>query len=270
MADRLEPDPDVPGAFRVLFGSTAQSYVDPDDPLWLEYEYVQRICEALDATVLTLPEEQRIRVVHIGGGGLTIPRWVEARRPHTAQIVLEPDADLIDEVRRKLPLPRTSGIKVRTVGGRHGIDAMPHDYADAVVLDAFDGASVPADLVTAEFLDAIRCRLRGGGLFVANVTDHAPFGWTKRFVGGVTARWASVLVSAEPATLKGRRFGNLVVLASDAPLPTDELERAASRAVFAYRVVSGRQLHRWLGGAQAWTDADARPSPPPGGRSWFS
>lgn len=271
MADRLQPDPYTPGAFRLMFGDTAQSYVDPADPLRLEFEYVQRLCEALDATVLARPEDERVRVVHIGGGALTIPRWVEARRPHTAQIVLEPDADLTEEVRRKLPLARTSGVKVRATGGREGIAPMPPDYADAVVLDAFAGARVPADLITAEFLDEVRARLRRGGLFAANVTDKAPFGWTKRLVGGVAARWASVLVSAEPATWKGRRFGNLVVLASDAALPAEALERLASRSAFPYRIVAGRQLHRWLGGAQAWTDADAHPSPePPGGRSWFS
>lgn len=271
MADRLTPDRGTPGAFSVLFGDTAQSYVDPADPYRLEFEYVQRLTEALDATILRRPDDERLRVVHIGGAGLTIPRWVEARRPHTAQIVLEPDAELTAEVRRKLPLPRGSGIKVREVGGREGIVAMPPDYADAVVLDAFADAHVPAELTTAEFLNEVRPRLRAGGLFAANITDSAPFYWAKRFVGGVGQRWASVLVSAEPAVWKGRRFGNLIVLASDAPLPAADLERTAARAAFPYRFLGGRELRRWLGGAQSWSDADAQPSPePPGGRSWFS
>lgn len=271
MTERLVPDPHTPGAFQVQFGPTAQSYVDPSDPERLEFEYVQRIAEALDATVLRRPDEHRVRVVHLGGAGLTIPRWVEARRPHTAQIVCEPDADLTEEVRRKLPLPRNSGIKVRAVGGREGIEAMPPDYADAVVLDAFAGAQVPAELATAEFLDAVALRLRSGGLFAANVTDKAPFYWAKRFVGGVLERWPSVAVSAEPATWKGRRFGNLVVLGSTATLPVTTLQDAARTSVFAYRLSHGRELRRWTGGAQPWTDADAEPSPPPpGGASWFS
>ncbi|HOS18792.1 MAG TPA: 5'-nucleotidase C-terminal domain-containing protein [Clostridia bacterium] len=148
MSDRLAPDAGTPGAFSVLFGDTAQSYVDPADPNRLEFEYVQRLTEALDATVLGRPSEVRLRVVHIGGAGMTIPRWVEARRPHTAQLVLEPDADLTAEVRRKLPLGRGSGIKVREVGGREGIAAMPPDYADAVMGTAvlkggFSGKSLP-------------------------------------------------------------------------------------------------------------------------------
>ena len=269
--ERLQPDPFTPGAFRVMFGGTAQSYVDPSDPERLEFEYVQRLCEALGATVLARPDGERVRVIHLGGAGMTIPRWVETRRPHTAQIVCEPDADLVAEVRRKVPLPRLSGIKIREVGGREGLAAMPVDYADAVVLDAYADAHVPAELTTGEFLDEASSRLRQGGLFAANVTDKAPFYWAKRFVGGVAERWASVAVSAEAAVWKGRRFGNLVVLASNAPLPTDDLARTAARAVFPYRVMAGRELRRWIGGAQAWSDADASSSPePPGGKGWFS
>lgn len=125
MAARVEADPFNPGAFRVMAGDTAQSWVDPADPLRLEFEYVQRICEALDATVLARPADERVRVVHLGGAGLTIPRYVAARRPRTAQIVCEPDADLIEEVRRVMPLPKQSGIKVRTIDGRAGLAAMP-------------------------------------------------------------------------------------------------------------------------------------------------
>lgn len=252
---------------------TSQSYVDPGDPLRLEFEYVGRICEALDAVVwagAVRPDDaRRPRVVHIGGAGMTIPRWVEARHPRTAQIVLEPDSDLVAEVRRKLPLPRNSGIKVRELPGREGIAAMPADYTDAVVLDAFVGSRVPASLSTAEFFEELRLRLRPGGLFATNIADKAPFGWTKRFVAGVAERWSSVVVCAEPAIWKGRRYGNLVVFAGDA-LPLTELARLAAHAVFPQTLISGRELRRWLGGAQPWTDADAQDSAaPPGGRGWF-
>lgn len=267
--ERLVPDPHHAGAFSVWFGPTAQSYVDPSDPERLEFEYVQRICEALDVTVLSRTGDERVRIVHLGGAGMTIPRWVEARRPHTAQIVCEPDADLTAEVRRKLPLASHSGIKVREIDGRSGIAAMPPDYADAIVLDAYAEARVPADLATAEFFDDIVGRLRAGGVFVANITDAAPFYWAKRFVAGVSERWASTVVSAEPAVWKGRRFGNLVVVASGTPLPVDALATSASRAVFVYRTLTGRDLKRWLGGAQPWSDADAQPSPEPG-KNWFS
>ena len=270
MAARVESDPFHPGAFRVLAGDTAQSWVDVTDPLRIEFEYVQRICEALDATVLRRPVDERLRVVHLGGAGMTIPRWVEARRPHTAQIVCEPDGDLVDEVRRLMPLPRTSGIKVRVVDGRSGVAAMPSDYVDALVLDAFEGPRVPASLATGEFLADVAARRRPGAVFVANVTDRAPFAWARRFAAGVRGQFRQVLVSAEAPVWRGRRFGNLVFVASDAVLPATELSRHAARAAFPYRFLAGREVVDWIGGAEPFSDADPQHSPVPRRGTWFS
>ena len=270
MSERLTRDPHQPGAYRVMFGATAQSWVDPADPEHLEFEYVQRITEALDLTVLTRSAEERVRVVHLGGAAMTIPRWVAARRPHTAQVVCEPDADLTAEVRRTVPLPPRSGIKVRDVDGRSGVAAMPDDWFDALVLDAFDGSSVPADLVTEEFWADCARVARDGAVVIANITDRAPFGWSKRAVAGVRGPFRHVTVSAEAAVWKGRRFGNLVVVASAAPLPIADLEQRAHRAAFPYQLLHDKALTRWLGGAMPYSDADAAPSPgAPGGRSWF-
>lgn len=267
---RVETDPFHGGAFRVMAGETAQSWVVADDPLHLEFEYVQRICEALDATVLTRPAEERLRVVHLGGGGLTIPRYVAARRPRTAQVVCEPDADLVDEVRRLMPLPRQSGIKVRTVAGREGLEAMPPDYFDALILDAFDGARVPPDLATAGFLAEVAARRRPSAVFLANITDRAPFGWARRFVAGVREVHRSLILSAETPVWKGRRFGNLVVIASNGSLPATELSRTAARAAFPYRFLAGRDVVDWIGDAVPFTDADAQASPVPRTGTWFS
>lgn len=270
MPAHVEADPFHPGAFRVVAGGTAQSWVDPADPLRIEFEYVQRIVEALDATVLGRPDGERVRVVHLGGGGLTIPRYVAARRPGTAQIVCEPDADLVEDVRRLMPLPSRSGIKVRTVPGREGLQAMPEDYVDALVLDAFDGPRVPASLATGEFLADVAARRRPGGVFIANITDRSPFAWSRRFVAAVRDVHRSILVSAETAVWKGRRFGNLVVVASDGRLPATELSRKASRAAFPYRYLAGREVVEWIGSAVAFTDDEQQSSPVPKRGTWFS
>ncbi|MBD5063804.1 spermidine synthase, partial [Xanthomonas citri pv. citri] len=81
---------------------------------------------------------------------MCLARYVAATRPTSPQIVCEPDAELTAEVRLKAPLPVRSGIKVRPVDGRSGVAAMREDFADVVILDAFDGARVPGDLVTVE------------------------------------------------------------------------------------------------------------------------
>lgn len=271
MTERLIPDPLVPGAFRVQFGETAQSWVDPGRPDDLAFEYVQHLAMLLDETVLARPVDERVRVVHIGGGGLTLPRWVEWRRPRTAQVVCEPDSDLVAEVRRKIPLGKFSGIKIREVDGLSGVAAMAPAWADAIVVDAFDGAQVPGELATEEFFADVARVLRPGGVMAMNMTDHAPFEWARRCIAGIGRHFRHVVIGAEPAVLKGRRFGNLVCGASAQPLPTASLVKQAARQVFGYRLLAHKDATRFVSGAPPFDAAHPASSPAPSGRHhWFA
>jgi spermidine synthase len=138
----LVPDPSRARAFTLRVGRTDQSYVDLDDPTRLEFDYVQRIVDVLESVA---PAGERLAVVHVGGAALTLPRYLAHTRPRSAQVVLEPDAELTELVRTHLPLPRQSGVKVRATDGRTGVAALRDDYADLVILDAFDGAQVPPE-----------------------------------------------------------------------------------------------------------------------------
>lgn len=210
------------------------------------------------------------RVVHVGGAGLSLPRYVASRYPRTPQVVLEPDTGLTVFVREHLPLPPRSGIKVRDVGGREGLEAMRDDLADVVVLDAFDGAQVPAELTTTECTGVVRRVLADDGIFLLNLTDTAPFAYVRRVVATLGESFAHVALSAEPATLKGRRFGNVLAVASGRPLPLDEMTRVAARSMFPYRVMGPDDVRRTFHGGTVLTDTDPRRSPsPPGGPGFF-
>ena len=257
----LVPDRNVPGAFVVLTGTTEQSWVDPDDPTRLEFDYVQRIADAIDAHA---PAGERLRVVHVGGAGMTLARYVAHTRPSSPQIVLEPDTELTQQVRERLPLGRHSGIKVRGVDGLDGIAAMPADYADVVVLDAFVAGRVPAELTTSEFFADVTRVLTATGTLMVNITDQAPFDYGRRVLAGVAEHCPHVLVSSEPATLKGRRLGNVVVLGSRFPLPVDALVRRAAGSVFPYRVLVDEPVQKWLRGVRPFTREESADSPAPG------
>lgn len=271
MPDRLFPDDSVPGAFQVRFGHTSQSWVDPERPELLIFEYVQHVAMVLERTLLEAPEDRRLRIIHVGGAGMTLPRWVAWRRPGTAQIVCEPDDELTAEVRLKIPLPPRSGIKVRAVDGRSGLAAMPPDYAEAIIIDAFDGARVPAELASGEFLDEVQRVGRQESLLIFNITDRVPFHWARRVVAGVRQRWRHVAVGAEVPVHKGKRFGNLLVVAAESRPDLAGLRRDSNRLPFGYRWLDGAELDGWCAGAEPFSDADTRHSPDPSGsKLWFS
>ena len=72
---------DRPEAFLLRLDGMDQSLVDLGDPRRLAFEYVRRIGDVIDAA--TAPGEP-VRVLHVGGAGLTLPRYVAVTRPRSA------------------------------------------------------------------------------------------------------------------------------------------------------------------------------------------
>jgi spermidine synthase len=242
-------------------GRTDQSYVDLDDPLRLEFDYMQRLVDVLDSVA---EPGQRLRVLHVGGAAMTLPRYVAATRPTSAQMVFEPDVELTAFIRRHLPLPTRSGIKVRGMDGRSGIAKMRNGVADLMIMDAFVGARVPAELTTAEFLTDTRRVLNDHGVIMINVTDRGPLAYARRVLAGVRLAFPQVLLCAESSTLRGRRFGNVIIVGGARPLPYAAIAQRAGSSPFPYRVLRGPRLHQLLGDSAAFNEKDAEQSPEPG------
>jgi hypothetical protein len=259
----LVPDLAYPRAFTLRVGRTDQSYVDLDDPLRLEFDYVQRLADVLDS--VTEPG-QRLRVVHVGGAAMTLPRYIAATRPSSAQIVLEPDVELTVFVRRHLPLPIRSGIKVRGTDGRRGIAELRDGYADLVIIDAFVAARVPAELTTKEFLADAQRSLSDHGVIILNLTDRGPLDYARRVLAGVRQVFPHVLLCAESSTLKGRRFGNVIIAGCAIALPCSAIAERAGHSPFPYRVLRGARLDQLLSGSKPFSMGDAEESPDPSSR----
>jgi spermidine synthase len=256
----LLADADRDGSWVLMVDGTPQSHVDLDDPTHLEFEYVRRIGHVLD---LAAEPGAPLDVVHLGGGALTLPRYVAATRPGSRQRVVEIDQALTDLVREHLPLPRDVRVRVRPDDARAGLAALRPASADVVVTDVFAGARTPAHLTSVEFVrDAARV-LRPGGVYAANVADGPPLRFARSQAATLASVFAHVCLLAEPGTMRGRRFGNLVAVASDADLPLAGLSRACARDPMPSRVVDGEDLRRFIGRTAPVTDAEAQPSPEP-------
>jgi len=100
-------------------------------------------------------------------------------------------------------------------------------------------------------------------VLLANVADGAGLAYARRQVATVRAVLAHVVVLAEVQTLKGRRFGNLVIAASAAPLPTGWLPRLMAAGPHPAKVMQGHEIDEFAGTLVPVTDATARPSPKP-------
>jgi len=259
---RIVPSRYVSG-FELDVAGTPQSHVDLDDPTHLHFEYVARMGAVIDR--LRMPG-QPLSAVHLGAGALTIPRYVEATRPGSRQQVIELEQGLVDLVRENLPLPRGAQVRMRIGDARAGLDRLPPaliGQADLLVSDVFAGAQTPAHLTTVEFYRAAARVLASDGVLLVNVADGSGLAFARRQVATVREVFAHVIVLAEVQLFKGRRFGNLVIVASDSPLPTEWLPRLMAAGPHPAKVAQGAELDDFVRGARVATDADATPSPKP-------
>jgi spermidine synthase len=253
---RVTADPTRDGGRVLVLDTLRHSYVDLDDPQYLEFTYTRAMAAALDAVT---PAPRPVDVLFLGGGGFTLPRFVTATRPGSTALVHEIDADVVRLARQRLGL-RTgpgTGIEARVGDARLGLADAAAGSRDVVVGDAFGQISVPWHLTTREVAAEVRRVLRPGGLYLLNVIDRPPLAFARAEVATLASVFGSVAVVATPDALAGRDGGNIVVLASTAPLPVGAVEEALTRRAPALGVLAGGDVATFTRGAQVLTDDDA-------------
>ena len=256
----LVTDPDRPGGRTLYVDGTPQSHVDIEDPAHIVFEYIRRLAHVVD-----LAPAGPLRVLHLGGGALTLPRYVAATRPGSGQQVVEIDRALADLVRRELPLDRTAKVRLRIGDARDVLAREPALAFDVVVVDAFTAGRMPASLASAEFVALAARALHPAGTLALNTADGGGLTFARALVATVRSVFGKVAVLADPTVLAGKRFGNMVLAASHLPLPVDGYVRRTASDPFPGRVLHGPALDRFTGGAKPMTDRSATGSPSPPG-----
>lgn len=213
---RIEKDPARAGG-RVLFmDQLRHSYVDLDDPTYLEFGYTKNLATAIESR---WQDKSPLEVLHVGGGGLTMPHYLSATRPGTENKVYEIDPGVIELDKAELGAKPGPGLDLQIRDGRLGVRAEPDDSRDVVIMDAYGGVAVPWHLATREIVADVRRVLPPDGLYLANIIDFGPQAFLKAEIRTVAAEFPYVAVIAKPAALAGQEGGNFVLLAADRPLP---------------------------------------------------
>ncbi|MGW2202714.1 fused MFS/spermidine synthase [Streptomyces sp. NPDC001774] len=253
---RVVADPDRGTGRTLVLDGVRHSYVDTDDPTYLEFEYVRAIAAVVDSA---FPAGEPLSAHHVGGGGLTFPRYLAATRPGTRSLVSEIDSGVVHIDHSRLGLSPRSGIDVRVEDGRLGLRRLDDAGHDLVVGDAFGGVSVPWHLTTVEAMADVRRVLDDDGLYVANLIDHGNLAFARAEVATLGAVFEHVALLGEPAdigldptaTSKG---GNFVVLASDRPVDLRATQEALDAPGTGWKIATGADLTSWIGDARRLTD----------------
>lgn len=205
-----------PEGYNLLLDDGYESFIDPHDPTRLVYSYTQWIADAIDgASRPTAPLDG----VFVGGGGLTLPRWLNASRPGSHALVLEVDGGLISFVEGRLGLRASPRFRVKIGDARISMLGVKSDSADVVVGDAFANHSVPWQLTTTEWTAEVKRVLRPGGLYAFNLIDDPPLEMLKAELATMLDTFADVRLITFAGEDGRPAGGNMVLLASDRPMP---------------------------------------------------
>ncbi|WBB68946.1 fused MFS/spermidine synthase [Micromonospora sp. WMMD812] len=256
-ADRLElvADPVRRTGRLLLADGVEQSYVDVADPRHLHFDYVRRMASVADTAAA---KRVALSVLHLGGGALTLPRYLAATRPGSAQLVVERDEAVVSLVTRKLP-PLPPDVRVEIADARAAVASSPPGRYDLVFADIYRAARMPRHVRTMEFVAEAARTLRPEGIYLVNLTDLPPLVATRVQVATLCAVFPDVCLIADRRMLRSRRYGNLVLAAGLRPgrLPVARLTTAALRDPIPGIVLHGPALETFVAGALPATDADA-------------
>jgi spermidine synthase len=246
---RVEADSDTG---RVLMLDTLRhSYVDLADPTHLEFEYVRAIASVTDALA---PAGEPLSALHLGGGGLTLPRYLAEVRPGTVSRVLEVDPGVVELDVDELGLQTSPQLQVRVGDARVGLQDEPAGERDLVVGDAFGGLSVPWQLTTVEALGLVDDALTDDGVYAVNLIDHPPLSFVRAELATLREVFPEVLLLARAPVLAGEDGGNVVAVASRRPLPQERIAAAMADHGLAWQVAGGAELTGFIGDAVLLTD----------------
>ncbi|MDO5025568.1 MAG: fused MFS/spermidine synthase [Trueperella sp.] len=241
------------GSLVTLFvDGVESSAIDLTDPHYLEFEYLQQMRIVLNTLFgATAP----LRVLHLGGAACAFARAIAADRPNSRQLAIEVDPQLAQYVRQWFDLPRAPQLRIRAQDARTTLDTNNGSW-QVIVRDAFRRGRIPLQLATAQAHAKAANLLTPDGVYLLNIAGEAGLEPMYREVAGLLQSFDYLLAIADPAIMKGRRFGNVVLCAAHSPLPTVEIDRLVRKLPLPTIVVPQAKL---VAGAQStvpYTDAE--------------
>ncbi len=214
-----------------LDSPTVQSSMNLDDPSELVLSYSR----AMMAWLMFVPTPRHI--THIGLGGGSFARWIDAFLPDAAQTAVEINPQVIQIARMLFELPfEGEKFEILEADGAEYVKTL-NGGTDVLLVDGFDGEQIIDDLVGEDFFQDCFRALSANGVFAANW-------WSgdKRY--GLFYERLARSFGGRLIAVPAESHGNVAVLAFKGEVETalDTLKRRAAKLQEQYRLDFPRML----------------------------
>ncbi|MHC6594991.1 spermidine synthase [Arthrobacter sp. C152] len=262
----LIADQDNSTGWLLKINGVMSSHIDLADPLFLDFEYMRWMAALVESrwrpsdasTAGSGPH--KLRGLHLGGGACSMARYFAAAYPDARQVVVELDGKLAGYVRDWFDLPKAPLLRIRVGEARAVTETLTPQTRDFIIRDVFAGAHTPRPLTTAEFTAHAKRVLAPGGMYMVNSGDAPDLKNAREDAATIAAAFAHTVIIADPAMLKGRRYGNMVMAGSDVPFADDpKLRRRLLGGAVPAHLWDDAQVRAFAGGTPVRHD----PAPPP-------
>jgi spermidine synthase len=168
------------------------------------------------------------RLLHMGGGAYTFPRYMEVVYPGSSNEVVEIDPAVTEVAYQEMGLPRSTSVKTYNEDARlFLIQRTTGEKYDVIIGDVFSDRSTPYHLTTREFDRLVKANLKDDGMYLLNIIDDYQTGrYLSSFVHTLKQVFNNVYVFTD-GTDKG--ILTFVIAATDRQLDIDDYNSSITR-----------------------------------------
>jgi spermidine synthase len=219
-------------------------------PTEYEFEYMRWI---LGVCEVTFAPDVALRALHLGAGGCALPRGIAHQWRNSRHLAVDTDEALAQQVRAHLPLPRKPILRLRVADAAPTLAARPAASHHLIIRDLFNADGTMPRIWESEEAAVWAARaLRSDGLYLANRGEQPPANGARTELRALMEQFAYTALIAEPGLLRGRRKGNLVLVARHEPLDgraEATLARKLRMGAVPARLIVGAEAKLWAGQA---------------------
>jgi len=217
------------------------SYSDLSDPTFIGYDHERAYVTVAEQIAARQPA---FRALFIGGGGYTVPRYLESVYPQARLLVAEIDPAVTTAAHAYMGLPADTRVATDNRDARLVLDDLLAAGArfDLVFGDAFNDLSIPYHLTTREVAVKLAQLVAPDGAYLANVIDNPERGeFMRAYAHTLRTAFPYLRVLSGPGGVGLDVLATYVLVASHQPLALETVD--GTRGV---RVIPEPQVAAWL------------------------